>query len=193
MLTKKVAAQLAASVFLALPAAALAQGTKETTLPVERLIERYTELAGSHSNAVSLVNGLRTGGSITLAYESATVSPTGPTEEIIWGPMGPIVVIVEPAPSEPTPSEVTFTPPTGTLGSTVNHALSLAEAHLAKLGISSPNPLQLRAVLIGGTVPNGNGGTDVYGILNMRAEGAGWGDIAHSLGLQIGSLARTAR
>ena len=51
----------------------------------ERLIERYTELAGSRENAISLVSGLRHGKEVTLSSEATTETFTPPTGKMSYG------------------------------------------------------------------------------------------------------------
>jgi hypothetical protein len=71
----------------------------------------------------------------------------------------------------------TFTPPTGKMGyGNVDNALALAEASLAKRGITNPTPAQLEAA--------------VMDILKMRADGKGWGQIADAKGFKLGEVKR---
>ena len=133
-------ASLALLVTLALPAASFAQS--ESTL-----VDRYKTLAGSDTNARSLVDGLRDGKTVTLA--SGTTSTT-------------------------------FTPPTGKMGNgNVNIALALADESLKKQGITNPTPDQLKTAL--------------NGILQERAAGKGWGQIANSMGMKLGDVMRNEK
>ncbi|HEX7971804.1 MAG TPA: hypothetical protein VF501_06250, partial [Thiobacillus sp.] len=76
-------------------------------------------------------------------------------------------------------------PPTGTMGyGNVRIALRLAQAELSKLGITQPTAGELSAVLLGGTID----GTRVNGILAMRADGMGWGQIAKTYGMTVGQI-----
>lgn len=70
---------------IALPFSAAAQttssttttGTTTTTVPANKLIEKYTPLAGSEANATKLVTGLRDGSAqITLTSTSGTTTTT---------------------------------------------------------------------------------------------------------------------
>jgi hypothetical protein len=75
-------------------------------------------------------------------------------------------------------STKTFTPPTGKMGyGNVDSALALAEASLKEQGIAKPTPAQLEKSLMD--------------ILKMRADGKGWGQIAHSLGFKPGDVKRS--
>ena len=77
----------------------------------------------------------------------------------------------------------TFNPPTGKLGNgEVNIALSLADAKLRDQGITSPTSAQLNAALIGDAAHPG--------ILALRADGQGWGQIAQTMGIKLGDVMR---
>ena len=61
----------------------------------------------------------------------------------------------------------------------VDNALALTEAALQKQGISNPTPEQLKSTLLG--------------VLEQRADGKGWGEIAQSMGFKLGELKRSER
>jgi hypothetical protein len=126
-------------------------------VPTGKLVDAYAPLAGSQSNAESLVNGLRDGGKVTLKSGSTTVS---------------------------------FTPPTGKMGiGNVDHSLALAQASLEKYGITDPTPQQLEAALMGGDLKlSATRTVELRGVLQMRADGMGWGKIANQLGLRLGDV-----
>lgn len=134
-----------------------------------KLADRFSDLAGSRENAAALVNGLRTGGSITLSSPPTIIAPGAPP--------APIIVAT------------TFTPPTRPMGyGNVRIALSLARAELASQGISNPTPQQLQGALVGSsTLVNGTS-TQSPGILQMRADGMGWGKIANTMGFKLGPV-----
>ena len=155
-----------------------------TTTEKSRLVDQYTTLAGSTANAESLISGLRNGSSLTLAAPTATsgATTTGGT----------------------TATGVTFTPASGKLGyGEVNIALSLASAELLKLGITNPTAEQLKTVLNGGTITTTTAAgttttptstsTKLTGILTMRADKMGWGQIANSLGIKLGDVMRNEK
>ena len=122
------------------------------------LINSFSSLAGSPENAAALIGGLRSGGAITL---------TGPTGNGATPAAG-----------------ATFTAPTKPMGyGNIRIALSLAQAELAKQGITRPTPQQLQTALLGSAAAGG-GQAAVPGILQMRADGMGWGKIAHTLGVK---------
>jgi hypothetical protein len=75
---------------------------------------------------------------------------------------------------------VTIDPPTQKMGfGNIDNALALTQAALGKQGIKDPTPEQLKIAL-----------TDV---LQQRADGSGWGEIAQSLGFKLGGLKRPER
>jgi hypothetical protein len=77
-------------------------------------------------------------------------------------------------------TSTTFTPPTGKMGNgNVNIALALADESLKKQGITNPTPDQLKSAL--------------NGILQERASGKGWGQIANSMGMKLGDVMRNEK
>ena len=128
----------------------------------EQLSTRYTTLAGSETNAKSLVTGLRDGTDVKLTSGGTTT---------------------------------TIDPPTGKMGyGNVNIALALAQASLKEQGITQPTADQLKAALNGGTITDSSGKTvQMSGVLQMRASGKGWGEIAHALGFKLGDIVRSAK
>ena len=75
-------------------------------------------------------------------------------------------------------SAVTIEPPTQKMGyGSIDNALALAEASLK--GIDNPTPQQLKGALMD--------------VLDMRADGMGWGQIANSLGFRLGDVKRAER
>ena len=128
---------------------------------VDRLSDRYTTFAGSETNATALVNGLRDGTAITL-----TSAVNGQT------------------------TTTTFTPTTGAMGyGNVAVALSLAQQDLAKAGVTDPTPAEIEAALNGGSITTGTGSaavtTPLSGVLALRTQGQGWGQIAQTLGVNL--------
>ena len=77
----------------------------------------------------------------------------------------------------------TFKTPTGKMGyGEVNIALSIAEK---QLGTTRPTAQQLQTALIGTSAKPG--------ILAMRADGKGWGQIAQSYGFKLGEVMRSEK
>jgi hypothetical protein len=130
----------------------------------------FNSFLGSNSNAV--VTGLRNGSPIALTTTTTTPSST---------PGG--------APTT-TVTTTTINPPTGKMGfGNVFTSLALAKQQLGQLGISQPTPGQLQTALTGGTITTGTGTTtQLQGILTMRSQGMGWGQIAQKLGAKLGPV-----
>ena len=137
-----------------------------TTVPADKLIDQYSQLAGSDANAKAMVTGLRNGTDFKLTSKSSSGSTT----------------------------TTTINPPTGKMGyGNVNIALALAEASLKEQGITNPTPEQLKTALNGGTIKTSTGTVKYEGVLQMRADGKGWGQIAHSLGFKVGDVMKPER
>jgi hypothetical protein len=143
------------------------------TLVATKIASNFTTLAGSQENALALTNALRNGTEVTLT--TVVPPPEGSTEP-------------------PTTTTTTFTPPTGKMGwGNVKHSLALAQDALARAGITDPTAEQLQIALMGGdiVVTNADGTTTtttLKGILTMRAEGMGWGEIAKAGGTKLGPV-----
>lgn len=132
-----------------------------TSTETAQLVSRYTDFAGSASNAAALVAGLRSGSSFVLSSTDAAGALT----------------------------QTTITPVGKAMGyGEVNIALSLAAAELSKQGITNPTPQQIQTVLDGGTLTTATGSVPVDGVLAMRQQGQGWGQIAKGLGYNLGDL-----
>lgn len=136
-----------------------------------RLSTEFAEFAGSDTNSQALVTGLRDGTAITLDD------------------------VVENADGTTTTTSTTFTPATGKMGyGNVKIALSLAEATLAKDGITDPTAAEMAAALNGGTLVLADGTSiDLNGVLAQRAAGAGWGQIAKADGFKLGDVMRSPK
>jgi hypothetical protein len=125
-------------------------------------------MAGSPENAVALATALRTGTAATLTYTST--SSTGET----------------------TQTAVEFANPTRPMGwGNVSHALAIAQFSLRQAGIENPTAADLQAALNGGTVTTADGKTvALTGVLQQRAAGMGWGQIAKTYGTTMGAVNR---
>lgn len=145
--------------------------TATPAVPTQRLAERHADALGSEENASSLVTALRTGQSATLNQE--TVAEDGTS----------------------TLTSVEFQPATGAMGfGEIDNALALAEADLAAAGITDPTVEQFAAALNGGSLVDAEGNTvEFSGVLQLRSEGMGWGQIANTLGFKLGDLKRADR
>ncbi|HEY7558346.1 MAG TPA: hypothetical protein VIH18_26430 [Candidatus Binatia bacterium] len=132
----------------------------------------FSGFLGSDSEAV--VTGLRNGTPIKLTSTTTTPSTT---------PGAPPVT---------TTNTTIINPPTGKMGhGNVYISLALAKQQLGAAGITEPTPQQLQAALTGGTITTGTGPnatTTMDGILTMRSQNMGWGQIAQKLGYKLGPV-----
>jgi hypothetical protein len=159
-----------------------AEATKMNTLAssqgeskvVDKISSDFSSFLGADSKAV--VTGLRNGTPITLT-STAPTSTTG---------TGGVTDIT------------TINPPTGKMGhGNVFISLALAKQQLGAMGITEPSPQQLQAALTGGSITTTGTTatgtpttttTPLKGILTMRSQDMGWGQIAHDLGYKLGPV-----
>ena len=152
-----------AAVLMVFPSQTSAQATAPA-VSASRLVTQYGALAGSPENANSLINGLRDGRQVLLRSD------------------------------DPAARSTTFQPATGHLGlGNVGTALALAQAALARQGISEPTPEQLAAALNGGSVMTPSGTVTFAGVLAQRRSGMGWGQIASAMGVKLGTVISAAK
>ncbi len=146
------------------------------TKVISKISGDFSSFLGSDANAV--VAGLRNGTPITLYSTTTTTDP-------ITGL--PVT----------TTTPTTITPPTGHMGfGNVYISLALAKQQLSALGITQPTAEQLQAALTGGTITQTSGSgvtatttsTNLQGILTMRSQKMGWGQIAQKLGFKLGPV-----
>jgi hypothetical protein len=136
---------------------------------VDKISSDFSSFLGSDAKPV--VSGLRNGTSITLVTTTPGSTPTAP----------------------PVTSTTIITSPTGKMGFGNTYiSLALAKQQLNQVGIMQPTPQQLQAALTGGTVTTGSGPTlathNLQGILTMRSQNMGWGQIAQKLGTKLGPV-----
>lgn len=144
---------------------------------INKISGDFNSFLGADSKTV--VTGLRSGTPITLTSTTTTPSTT---------PGGLPVT---------TTTNTVITPPTGQMGfGNVYISLALAKQQLSTLGITQPTPQQLQAALTGGTITQTTGTgataatttTDLQGVLTMRSQNMGWGQIAQKLGFKLGPV-----
>ncbi|MGH7995278.1 MAG: hypothetical protein ACREFX_02895 [Opitutaceae bacterium] len=124
---------------------------------------QFVRFAGSPANADALVGALRTGVATSLAI------PT-------------------------TGQEIAFAPAGGAIGyGNAFVALSLAQQAFLRAGVARPTPVQIVAALNGGGAATMGPLASMPGILQLRASGAGWGQIANRLGVSIEAAVRAWR
>jgi hypothetical protein len=83
---------------------------------------------------------------------------------------------------------VSFNSPTKPMGyGNITRSMDLAQRQLAAQGITNPTPTQLQAAMTGGTIKNADGTVKTYdGVLKLRADGMGWGQIARKVDVHPG-------
>lgn len=102
---------------------------------------------------------------------------------------------IEFPPSTPGGAPTLIDPPTGKMGfGNVYISLALAQQRAAQLGLSQPvTPEQLQALLVGGPITTPGGATTTEGILALRSQNMGWGQIAQKYGFKLGSVVSAMR
>jgi hypothetical protein len=70
----------------------------------------------------------------------------------------------------------------------VKISLALAQESLRQQGIMQPTSEQLHTSLMGGQMVPGDSTTNTTGVLQMRADGMGWGQIAQKYDVKLGQL-----
>lgn len=133
-----------------------------------KLSAEFADFLGGEENAAGVVESLRTGQG--FGWETGGQQASGNSGEM---------VVTDDA------AATSSSLPTGTMGyGNVRLTLKLAEAQLQQLGVTQPTGEELSAVLLGGEV----NGVSLDGILNERAAGGGWGEIAQRYGFKVGDL-----
>lgn len=183
-------AALSAALFAVTPAFAQDTGSDdavvaEASVPAERLAERYAELAGSPEAAADLVSQLRSGGDFTVVETVTTPVLDANGDPVLDANGNPQTTT--------TTVERSIVNPNGPMGyGEVNITLSLAQA---LLDAGAYPDLQSALTGIATTVTNPDGTTTTTssgGVLAMRADGMGWGQIAKELGFNLGALVSAA-
>ena len=145
---------------------------------VDKISSQFSGFLGADSKAI--VTGLRNGTPIKLTRTTSTPgSTTGAPQTNTT--------------MTSTTTTTTINPPTGKMGfGNVFIALALAKQELGQMGITQPTPEQLKAALVGGSFTTGTGTTardnKLQGILTMRSQHMGWGQIAQKLGFKLGPV-----
>ncbi len=178
---KLLSAALAAALLSTAPAFAQDSGTDTGTtatestatssVPKDRLVDRYSDATGSEEAAAGLVTSLRDGDDLTTTQTTTTTTtnPDGTTT------------------TTTSTSEVVVENPNGPMGwGEVDKALGIAE----KL-VDDGQFETLEAALAGSadiTNPDGTVVEGSAGILQLRADGMGWGQIAKEFDFKLGSV-----
>ena len=174
---------LVSSLWIALAPLAVADDNPGQANVAQKIASSFVNLAGSKENALALVIGLRNGTDVTLKTVAPATTPPPSTPPTTTPP------------PTTTTTTTTIDPPTGKMGwGNVKIALALAQDVLLKAGITKPTAAQLQAALDGGTVTRADGTTvTLKGVLQMRADGMGWGQIAQAGGTKLGTVMKTIK
>jgi hypothetical protein len=142
------------------PAPNFAQTTSASSTPATNISNDYSYFL-SNVKSQQVVNDLRNGQWTTTTIDPNTKLTTTTTEPL----------------------------PTGKMGfGNVKISLALAQESLRQQGILQPTSEQLHTALVGGQMVPGDPTTTTNGILQMRAEGMGWGQIAQKYDVKLGQL-----
>lgn len=167
---------LAAAMFAATPAFAQDTPPDTTTetdagVPKERLVDAYSDtlFAGDDIAAGEAVTALRTGNDLTITTTRQAVDANG--NPVVDANGNPVMETVE------TP----LVNPNGPMGwGEVGHSLGIAQAL-----VDSGKAASFSEALAGTATVNPDGTTTYSGgLLQMRADGMGWGQIAKELGFK---------
>ena len=142
------------------PATNFAQTSSPSSTPATNISNNYSYFL-KNVNSQQVVNDLRTGQWTTTVTDPKTNTTTTTTEAL----------------------------PTGKMGfGNVKISLGLAQESLRQQGILQPTSEQLHTAMVGGQMVPGDPTTTTNGILQMRAEGMGWGQIAQRYNVKLGQL-----
>lgn len=172
---------LLAAMFAAVPAFAQdadtdAEVVATATVPAGKIADRYVEsgLFADAATADSTINALRTGEDFTFTKVTTTTDANG--KETTTTELIPVVN------------------PNGPMGyGEVNITLAIAEKMIAS---GERTDLQSALTDTTTTTTNTDGTTTTTtttGVLTMRADGMGWGQIANELGFKLGEVMRSDR
>ncbi len=142
------------------PALSFAQTSSGSSTPATNISNEYSSFL-KNVNSQQVVNDLRNG-----QWTTTTVDPNTGTTTTTTQPL-----------------------PTGKMGyGNVKISLALAQYSLSQQGITQPTSQQLYTALAGGEMVPGDSTTMTTGILQMRAQGMGWGQIAQQYNVKLGQL-----
>jgi len=175
-------AALLAAMFATAPVAAQDTTTDteivaEASVPKDRLVERYAELVGDEAAAEALVANLREGGEFTVT--------TTETRTVVDADGNPVLDANGNEQIETVTVTEAIENPNGPMGwGEVNITLAMAERLL-----ESGEFADLQSALTGSSITDADGNTlTVDGVLQLRADGMGWGKIAQEYDFKLGSI-----
>jgi hypothetical protein len=153
---------IAASLWIvaAAPSPNFAQTSSASSTPETNISNDYSYFL-QNVNSKQVVTDLRSGQWTTTTTDPTTNTTTTTTEAL----------------------------PTGKMGfGNVKISLALAQESLRQQNIMQPTSEQLHTALVGGQMVPGDSTTTTNGILQMRSEGMGWGQIAQKYDVKLGQL-----
>jgi hypothetical protein len=153
-----IAASLA--IMAAAPGSSFAQTTSTSSTATMNVSKEYSYFL-EKVNSQQVVSDLRNGQWTTTTTDPTTKVTTTSTEAL----------------------------PTGKMGyGNVRISLALAQESLRQQGIMQPTSQELHTALAGGEMVPGDPNSTTSGILQMRADGMGWGQIAQKYNVKLGQL-----
>jgi hypothetical protein len=145
---------------LSAPALTFAQTSSGSSTPATNISNEYSYFL-KNVNSQQVVKDLRNGQWTTTTTDPQTNTSTTTTQPL----------------------------PTGKMGyGNVKISLALAQQSLSQQGITQPTSQQLYTALAGGEMVPGDSTSMTTGILQMRAQGMGWGQIAQKYNVKLGQL-----
>ena len=151
---------IAVSLLIMTPAPNFAQTSSGSSTPATNISNEYSYFL-KNVDSKQVVNDLRNGQWTSTTTDPTTNTTTTSTEAL----------------------------PTGKMGfGNVKISLALAQESLRQQGIMQPTSEQLHTALVGGETVPGDSTTTTNGILQMRSEGMGWGQIAQKYDVKLGQL-----
>ena len=151
---------IAVSLLIVAPVPNFAQTSSGSSTPATNISNHYSYFL-KNVDSKQVVTDLRNGQWTTTTTDPTTNTTTTTTEAL----------------------------PTGKMGfGNVKISLALAQESLRQQGITQPTSEQLHTALAGGQMVPGDPTTNTNGILQMRAEGMGWGQIAQKYDVKLGQL-----
>lgn len=130
------------------------------------------------TSATTTTSTNKEGARLASSYSSLAGSPEN-ANSLVSGLRTSSTISLSASPTNPTAPPASVSPATGKMGwGNVNIALALTQTSLTQQNITNPTPAQLASAL--------------SGVLDARASGMGWGQIANGMGVSLGSVMSAA-
>lgn len=152
---------------------------------VNKLSSEFADFLGGEENARAVVEDLRDGSYTPEPPADEQLVGTGDDSALSTETGATTAAGAEPTTTGALDGDTVIAESKTTMGyGEIRHTLRLAQTELDKLGITQPTDAELAAMLNGGELA----GSQVDGILVLRADGMGWGQIARNYGYTVGEL-----